>query len=687
MSNYECKYPHLFSPLTIRGKVLKNRIVSSPHSGGPNLYRAGNDGFSNLTETAALYFGNVARGGAAIVNTGHLGVDPRFTLGANAERFNFFSKEAIHEHQLPVMHMMTDLIHSYGSLASIELNHPGHFGDPVDPEQMLLGPVDVDMSTRETMAGGKNVKGMDEEEMNRVADYFAEAALIGKRGGFDIVNIHAAHNWLLGEFFSPIENTRTDEYGGSVENRCRFPKMVLQRIREAVGEDMIIAMRFSAAEHLQGGITMEDAVKSIEIMQEVADIVQCSVGMIHDPFTEGNTFPMQYMERGCNVPYAEEIRKHVHIPIEAIGGINEPEMAEAIVASGKADLVGMARSIIADPDWGNKAKEGRAEDIRPCIRCLRCLNYSRRPQTGTSVCTVNPRRIIHTPLPAVSEGKPRKKVVVVGGGPAGMQAAQEIGKLGHQVVLFEKADRLGGRLEFADYIPFKKDIQRYNHYLQAQVEKLENVKVCLNTEASREMVAAENPDAVIVAIGAQNFRPGIPGAKGANVIHSSDLFTNVDKLGKKLVVVGGGQVGCEETVWLQYLGKEVEVLEMDDQLMKANWRDTPEEHFWTEFYMQHEYDEGKTDVEFAKKIDRVKIHLKTRCVEITEDGVWAENEEQGKFFISSDQVILATGLRKDEELKKQFEGLAQDVIFIGDCDKVSDLLNTSSSGYYASLRI
>ena len=222
MQEMNQKYPHLFSPITIRGKVFKNRIVSSPHSGGPNLYRAGHGDFSSLTETAALYFGNIARGGAAVVNTGHLGVDPRYTLGANAERFDFFSGEAIHEHQLPVMHMMTDLIHAYGALASIELNHPGHFGDPVG-DYKLLGPVDVSMEGKITLAGGKEVKGMDEEEMNRVADYFAQAALIGKRGGFDIVNVHAGHNWLLGEFFSPIENTRTDEYGGSVENRCRFP--------------------------------------------------------------------------------------------------------------------------------------------------------------------------------------------------------------------------------------------------------------------------------------------------------------------------------------------------------------------------------------------------------------------------------------------------------------------------------
>ncbi|MCC8027560.1 MAG: FAD-dependent oxidoreductase [Clostridium sp.] len=686
MQEYKCRYPHLFSPLTIRGKVLKNRIVSSPHSGGPNLYRAGNNGCSSLTETAALYFGNIAKGGAAVVNTGHLGVDPRYTLGANAERFDFFSGKAIHEYQLPVMHMMTDLIHAYGSLASIELNHPGHFGDPVGDDK-LLGPVDVNMGGRMTMAGGKEVKGMDEEEMHRVADYFAQAALIGKRGGFDIVNVHAGHNWLLGEFFSPIENTRTDEYGGSVENRCRFPLMVLRRIREAVGEDMIISMRFSASEHMEGGITLEEAVRSVAIMEQAADIIQCSVGMIHNEFTEGNTFPMQYMQRGCNVPFAEEIRRHVHIPIETVGGINEPEMAEQIIAEGKADLVAMARSIIADPDWANKARDGRPEDIRPCIRCLRCLNYSRRPQTGTSVCTVNPRRIIHTLLPDTGTGHTRKKVVVVGGGPAGLQAAQEIGKLGHQVVLFEKGDKLGGRLEFSEYLSFKSDIRRYRDYLIAQVEKLSNVTVRLNTDATPQLVSDQRPDAVIVAVGAEKFIPGIPGAEGSNVIHSGELFERREALGQKVIVVGGGQVGCEQTVWLQASGREVDVVEMEDQLMKENWRDTPEEHFWTEFYMTHEYDEGRTEVEHARTIDRVRIHLSTRCVEITDKGIWAENKERGRFFIQGEHVILATGLRRNEERNHRYDGLAKDVILIGDCEKVGDLLNTSSSGYYASLRI
>lgn len=674
-------YEHLFSPLVIRGKVIKNRLVSSPQN-GPGLYEAGEKGLSNLTETAVAYFGNIARGGAGIVNTEHLGVDPRYYLGSNWERFNFFSDDTIHLHQLAIMHQLTDMIHAYGALASIELNHPGHYGAPVGDDPML-GPVDTTVTDEQGHTFP--VKGMDEAEMNYVSDLFANAAYIGKRGGFDIVNIHAAHNWLLGEFLSPIENTRTDEYGGSPENRARFPKMVLDRIREKVGDDMIIEIRYSAYEGLEGGITMEDAKRTIRVLQETADIVQCSAGMIHDDFTEGHTFTTQYMVHGWNAPLAKEIKKDTDVFIETVGGINDPAMADRFIAEGYADLVAMARSWVADPEWGIKAKSGHPEDIRPCIRCLRCLDNSYYPQTGTTVCTVNPRRVIPHPLPPVTSGT-HKKVAVIGGGPAGMQAAVEIAKNGHQVILFEKSNKLGGRLEFADYIEFKSDMKRYREYLETQVSKADNIEVRLNTEACRSVIEAEHPDAIIVAAGAHNHFPPVEGADLPNVMHSSELFGREDELGEKVVMIGGGPVGCEETIYLQSMGKKVDVVEMAPKLMPGD-TDSRRERFWTIFYMTHKYDRRKRDLENAEEIDTVKIHLNSSCSKITEKGVYIKDETGAETFIEADSVVLATGLRSDMKDFEEYAGLAEDVIVIGDCKKPGNVMGTSSTGYYASLQI
>lgn len=568
------------------------------------------------------------------------------------------------------------------ALASIELNHGGQFCVPVTGNK-LLGP------SEKSLDNGMRVAAMTEEDMDRVATYFAKAAVIGKRGGFDIVNIHAGHNWLLGAFFSPIENHRRDQFGGSVENRARFPKMVLERIREYVGDDMIISMRFSGCETIEGGITLEDTIKTLKIMEETADIIQCSAGMIHRELTEGFTFPLQYMRHGCNTYIAREVKKHCKkAVIETIGAINQPEMAEQLIADGTADLVGMARSFLADPDWAEKVRCGREDEIRPCIRCIRCLNYSAvaGQGTGTSICTVNPRRVFPSPLAPSYLLEKEKKVMVIGGGPAGMKAAVELARKGHYVDLYEKTEKLGGRLEFADYMEFKEDIRRYREYLANLVRKSDRIQVHFNCEVTREMIDDKQPDAVIVAAGAVPFFPPISGVERDHVIHASDVFGKEGDLGEAVLIIGGGQVGCELAVHLKAYGKKIKVVEMGDQLMPDAY-DTPEERYWTIFCMEHDFARTSRDSISAPETDTVSVYLQTKCVEVTEQGVFVKRADGEKELLKADSVIMATGLRPDLETLETFENSAYDVIRVGDCDKVGNLLGTSSSAYRASVRV
>ncbi len=667
-------YPNLFSPVTIRGKKIKNRIVSAPHS-CPYMMEPSENGYFNYSEDAALYYGNIARGGAAIVNTGHLGVDPRYYLGSNKMFFNFFS-DTLRWHQIPNMRRMTTAIHAYGALASIELNHGGDNATPIEGNE-VPGPSEY---TRED---GVHVRAIDEEEMDLIAGYFADAAEIGVKGNFDVINIHAAHHWLLGQFFSPKTNHRTDQYGGSTENRARFPKMVLQRIRERVGENILIKIRFSASELTEGGYDIEEAVRLVKCLEDTVDIVQCSVGRLDNLQSEMFTFPTQYAEHGVNAYLAKRMKECVNVAVETIGGINEPEMAEQFIRDGYADFVGMARSFIADPAWAVKAQHGKADDIRPCIRCIRCMDSN--GATGVGECTVNPRRIMFREFPKENPDE-MKKIAVIGGGPAGMMAAIELGKKGHTVTLFEKSEKLGGRLAFADHIVFKEDIRRYREYLENQVKKNPRVEVRLNADTDPAAIKAMGFDAAVVAIGAKEVIPPIEGIDGDNVFTASDSYGKESELGDTVVIVGGGQIGCETAIHLAYLGKKVHLVEMLSELMKDSKAELPDESFATEFYLTHEYSRHHKSFVGVKESDKIEIHLNTR-VKAAQHGAVTVVKEGMEEIIQADSLIIAAGLKPDENETNIYEEAAEEVLYIGDCKKAGNLRDTSADGYYAALRL
>lgn len=647
----ERKYPHLTSPITIAGVTFRNRMFSAP-MGGTDIT---NDGCIGPKSTA--FYELRAKGGAGAVTVSECMVHPK-TDGSHA-----YHLDPAILNSLACATYTADAIRRHGSMPSLELSHSG----------MYAGTYMTDKSKQKSMnqwgpsdtvrPDGVEVKALTKEMIADIVKSYGDVAAMAKRAGFEMLMIHGGHGWLINQFLSPYFNRRTDEYGGSLDNRCRFAKEVLTAVREAVGPRFPIEFRMSGSEFFDEGYDLEEGVEIAKQLEAYVDILHVSAGTYQRTF--GITHPSMFEEHGRNVFLAAEIKKHVSVPVATLGGLNNPEQMEEIIASGKADIVYMGRALLADPYLPQKVTENREDEIVRCLRCFTCM--AERAATATRRCTVNPLIGREMEGDEVRLAAKPKKVLVAGGGPGGLYAAYTAARRGHQVILCEKEAELGGILKSEQAIPFKYEM----YQLTDTYEKLARdagVEIRLNTEVTKEYAEKEHADAIIIAVGSAPLVPPIPGLDGENVVVVNNYYKEKEKVGDKVVVMGGGLAGCECAVHLGQEGKQVTLIEMRDTLAPdANVRHRPL---------------------LLKEIDKyVTVHTGYRATKVTADGVVCTDANGTEVLVAGNSVVCALGQRSRTEVVEELLDAAPFVRVIGDAAKVSTITNAVYWGYHAALDV
>ena len=481
--------------------------------------------------------------------------------------------------------------------------------------------------------------------------------------GFEMLMIHGGHGWLINQFLSPYFNHRHDAYGGSLENRCRLAIEVLKSVREAVGEGFPIEFRMSGSELFEGGYDLSEGVKIAQMIEPYVDILHVSAGTYQRGF--GDTHPSMFKEHGCNVYLAAEIKKHVSVPVATIGGLNDPEQMEEIIASGKADIVYMARALLADPFLPRKVMENKEDQIVKCLRCFTCM--AERAMTSTRRCTVNPLIGREIEGCEVHPAPEKKKVLIAGGGPGGLYAAYTAARRGHQVILCEKESEIGGILKSEQAIPFKHEMYELANTYKKLAENA-GVEIRVNTEVTPEYAEKENPDVLIIAVGSSPLVPPIKGLDGENVVLVNNYYLEKEKVGDKVVVFGGGLAGCECAIHLGMEGKEVHIIEMRDELAPdANIRHRPL---------------------LLKEINKyATVHAGCKGLEVSKEGILCEDKEGHQMLVEGDSIICALGQRSRRDVVDALRDGAPYVAVIGDASKVSTITNAVYEGYHAALDI
>ena len=647
------QYPHLFSPIKVGPLTLKNRIEAAP----VNISNLPMSGYPTA-ENIAIFEGK-AKGGAAIVHMGECRIDLK--TGISHKLCIALDDPEV----LPYLHAATDAIKKHNAFAAVELIHPGTRANPEYYDGPIWGP----------SAGpghlGKDYSELDQATIDYIVERFGDAAEMAKLGGVDLVMIHAGHGWLLHQFLSPLNNRRTDRYGGSLENRARITMEVIANIRKKCGKDFPIEVRMSGTEIVEGGLTLQDQIEFAKLLDGKVDLIHVTSGTFHVPSTNQHMIPNGFLPQGCNVYLAEAIKKEMkHTPVVTVGALGDPELMESIIAEGRADIVALARPLLADPELPNKLKAGQADQVSPCLRCMACISESFVPYvrycSRIRRCPSNPTAYKEIPASQVKKAEQPKKVLVIGGGPSGMEAAAELAERGHQVILCERENELGGAMRHAKYVPFKQKVDQLMHVMIRRLER-SGAEIRLRTAATPALVESLCPDVIVAALGAKVKKPEVAGAERA--IIAEDALRKIDSLGQNVAIVGGGLVGCELALQLGMTGRTVHLLSRKKEVCRD---------------AAYLYREGL--LMELKKVP-VKIYNEAECTAITSEGITVRNADDHEYTLAADTVIWAGGYLPMEEEAEQFRTLAYDFWKIGDCAQVRKIYNARREGYNAGSNI
>ena len=648
-------YPHIFSPLTVKNMTIKNRIVMMPM--GTN-YGEQNGEMSFLHIN---YYEQRAKGGTGLIIVENASIDsPQGSNGTTQLRID-------HDNYLPRLFKFCENIHRYGTKIAIQINHAGA---SAVSSRINMQPVSAsDVPSKE---GGEIPRPLSKEEILHIVKKYGEAAKRAQTAGFDAVEIHAGHSYLISQFLSPITNKRTDEFGGSVENRTRFCRMVIDEVRKQVGPFFPIMLRLSADELMEGGNTLDDTLKYLDYLQEEVDIFDVSCGLNGSIQYQ---IDANYLPDGWRSYMAKAVKEKFNKPCISMGNIRDPKVAERILADGDADLIGMGRGLIADPAWVNKVATGHECDLRKCISCNVGCAGNRIGVNRPIRCTVNP---------SVLEGDVYKKlhvnkncnVVVIGGGTAGLEAACTAAEVGCNTFLLEKGNELGGLASLISRIPAKNRLADFPHYLMHRAEQLENLYIFKNTEGTPENIRKFHPNIIVSSTGSAPLLPPIAGLKDRidnenyNIYSILGMISHIndfpkDLEGKKVVVVGGGAVGLDVVEFFADRNADISIVEMMDQI----GRDLDPV--------------SKNDTKTMMKKHNVHQLTKTALLEVKDSSFLVRGDGE-PYELPFEYGFVCLGMRAQgqlyQNLTEEFSSEDVEIMNIGDSQRARRIIDGTQEG-------